>query len=103
VIAKAAEGGAGLMVGNNQGGFQVQMPKSDKQEIAARSRHGPAPESTGATIQEWHYATIRYLNRDIGLLIETEDQKLALREAQSVCKIFGRTARVVDLRKVVVQ
>jgi hypothetical protein len=79
---------------------------SDKQEVVI-AQHTEASRLPGEKpadeLSGWHYATIRYLNRDLGLLVETDDQATALREAWDVCKIFGRAAKVIDVKKVTIQ
>jgi hypothetical protein len=80
--------------------------QSDKDEVDASERPGALGligESRLDHLARWHYATIRYLDRDIGLLIETEDETTALREARDVCEIFGKTAKLVDIKRVTIQ
>jgi hypothetical protein len=51
----------------------------------------------------WHYATIRYEGHLLGLLIETDDEEVAWREAEEISSEFGFAATLLDVKKVVIQ
>src|SRR2546427_4128309 len=40
----------------------------------------------------WHYATVGYRGQQLGLLVETDDEKEARREAEELCTRFGGQA-----------
>jgi hypothetical protein len=51
----------------------------------------------------WHYASIQYGDQLFGLLVETEDEEEARREARELCTSFGDQARLLSVTKVVIQ
>lgn len=51
----------------------------------------------------WFYANIQYGDRWMGLLIETDDEVVARREAEQLCDLFDGRAVLCSLRRVVVQ
>jgi hypothetical protein len=51
----------------------------------------------------WHYATIKYGNHLMGLLVGTDDEDIARREAQEMCESFGSRAILLGVKKVVLQ
>ncbi len=52
---------------------------------------------------EWHYVDIDYGGYLLGLLVETGDEVLARREAEDICSALGNSARVLDVRRAVIQ
>ena len=51
----------------------------------------------------WHQVTIGYSGQQLILLVETDDEEEAQREAQELCAGFDRPARVLSVRRVVLQ
>ncbi len=51
----------------------------------------------------WHYASIQYQGRLMSLLIETDDEDVARREAEEICESFGDQAILLSVTKVVLQ
>jgi hypothetical protein len=51
----------------------------------------------------WHYATVGYCGQELGLLVETDDEEAARREGEEPCTYFGDQARVLCVRKVMIQ
>jgi hypothetical protein len=51
----------------------------------------------------WHYAIVGYRGQQLGLLFETDDEEEARREAEELCTRFGDEARVLAVRKVMIQ
>ena len=51
----------------------------------------------------WHYATLGYRGQQLGLLVETDDEEDARREAEDLCTRFGGDARVLSVQKVMIQ
>ena len=51
----------------------------------------------------WHYASIRYAGQLLGLLVETDDEEEARREARELCTSFGSQAILLSVTKVVIQ
>jgi hypothetical protein len=51
----------------------------------------------------WYYATIKYGSRLMGLLVGTDDEDVARREAQELCESFGSRATLFSVKKVVLQ
>jgi hypothetical protein len=52
----------------------------------------------------WHYVSIGYGDQQMGLLVGTDDEKEARREAEELCSSsFGGRAKILFVRKVVMQ
>lgn len=51
----------------------------------------------------WHYATVGYRSQQLGLLVETDNEEEARREVEELCTRFGPQARVLSVRKVIIQ
>lgn len=52
---------------------------------------------------DWHYVCVGYGGQQMGLLVETDDEEEAWREAEDLCARFGSEARTLFVRKVVIQ
>jgi len=74
-------------------------------ENSARRRQGRRHVDHTLTLTEtqWHYVTIGYGHHLLGLLVETEDEDIARSEAEEVCTGLYGHARVLEVRKVVIQ
>jgi hypothetical protein len=55
------------------------------------------------TSAPWYYAGIQYGDHQMGLLVQTGDEQEARCEAKKVCSALGDQARLLEVRKVVVQ
>jgi hypothetical protein len=51
----------------------------------------------------WHYVSVDYNGRELGLLVETDDEDAAKRDAEDLCVAFGVQAKVRQITKVVIQ
>lgn len=51
----------------------------------------------------WHCVSIAYGDRQMSLLVGTDDEEEARREAEKLCGGFGGRAKVLSVRKVVIQ
>ncbi len=51
----------------------------------------------------WHYVRVGYGDKQMGLLVETGDEEEARREGEELCTSFGADARILSVRRVVVQ
>jgi len=52
---------------------------------------------------QWHYVSVSYSGKQMGLLVETDDEDEAWREAEDLRRAFGAGAKITDVRKVVIQ
>jgi len=52
---------------------------------------------------QWHYVSVSYGGKQMGLLVETDDEEEAWLEAEDLRRAFGAEAKITDVRKVVVQ
>jgi len=59
-----------------------------------------AHNSFGKTL---HYVSLGYRGQQLGLVIDTDDEKKARRQAQTFCISIGARAKVIAVRKVVVR
>lgn len=76
-----------------------QEPKSVKAPAGALS----AQEEPFSAKAPWYYASIQFGEYLMGLLVETDDEEEARREAEELRTCFGAQARVLSVRKVVIQ
>jgi hypothetical protein len=60
-------------------------------------------EEPGLLDAQWHYVSVSYAGKQMGLLVETDDEDEAWREAEDLRRAFGADAKITDVRKVVVQ
>src|SRR5216684_3050809 len=66
--------------------------------------HGQrACESSIWLVTAWHYVSIGYSDQQMGLHVGTDDEKEARREADELCSSFGGRAKILFIRKVVIQ
>jgi hypothetical protein len=49
----------------------------------------PANQASGWFETAWHYVSIGYGDQQMGLLVGTDDEKEARREAEELCSSFG--------------
>ena len=67
--------------------------------------------ATGERVKQAHswfdtpycYVSIAYGDSQMGLLVQTDDEARARREADRLCSSFGAMARTLSVRKVVIQ
>ncbi len=52
---------------------------------------------------QWHYVSVSYGGKQMGLLVETDDEDEAWQEAEDLRRAFGADARITAVQKVVVQ
>jgi hypothetical protein len=52
---------------------------------------------------QWHYVSVSYGGKQMGLLVETDDEEEAWMEAEDLRRAFGDDARILTVQKVVVQ
>jgi len=60
-------------------------------------------EVPGLLDAQWHYVSVSYGGKQMGLLVETDDEDEAWLEAEDLRRAFGAGAKIVDVRRVVVQ
>ncbi len=51
----------------------------------------------------WHYVSIGHGDHQMGMLVGTDDEEEARREAEKLCSGFGGRAKILFVRKVVIQ
>jgi hypothetical protein len=52
---------------------------------------------------QWHYVCVSYGGKQMGLLVETDDEDEAWEEAEDLRCAFGADAQITAVQKVVVQ
>jgi hypothetical protein len=52
---------------------------------------------------QWHYVSVSYDGKQMGLLVETDDEDEAWQEAEDLRQAFGEDAKILTVQKVVVQ
>ena len=60
-------------------------------------------EEPGLLDSQWHYVSVSYDGKQMGLLVETDDEDEAWREAEDLRRAFGTGAKITAVQKVVVQ
>jgi hypothetical protein len=60
-------------------------------------------EEPGLLDSQWHYVSVSYDGKQMGLLVETDDEDEAWREAEDLRSAFGAGAKITAVQKVVVQ
>ena len=60
-------------------------------------------EEPGLLDSQWHYVSVGYGGKQMGLLVETDDMDEAWQEAEDLRRAFGAGARILAVQKVVVQ
>ena len=75
----------------------------DTKRDRATIEHYCANHETGWFDTPWHYVSVDYRGQELGLLIQTDDEEEARREAEELCTAFGARASVLSVRMVVIQ
>ena len=78
------------------------MPKQTKYRESTMSSAPPNGKS-GWFETPWHYVSIGHGDHQMGLLVGTDDEEEARREAEKLCSGFGGRAKILFVRKVVIQ
>ena len=60
-------------------------------------------EEPGLLDSQWHYVSVGYGGKQMGLLVETDDMEEAWQEAEDLRRAFGAGAKIIAVQKVVVQ
>jgi hypothetical protein len=60
-------------------------------------------DELGLLDSQWHYVSVSYGGKQMGLLVETDDEEEAWMEAEDLRRAFGADARILTVQKVVVQ
>lgn len=60
-------------------------------------------EEPGLLDAQWHYVSVSYGGKQMGLLVETDNEEEAWLEAEDLRRAFGADAKIVTVQKVVVQ
>jgi hypothetical protein len=60
-------------------------------------------DEPGLLDSQWHYVSVSYGGKQMGLLVETDDEDEAWMEAEDLRRAFGDDARILTVQKVVVQ
>ena len=60
-------------------------------------------DELGLLDSQWHYVSVSYCGKQMGLLVETDDEEEAWQEAEDLRRAFGDDARILTVQKVVVQ
>ena len=60
-------------------------------------------ETPGWLEAPWHHVTIDYRGQQFSLMVETDDEDEARREAEDLCNGFDARAKVLWVRKVAIQ
>jgi len=60
-------------------------------------------DEPGLLDSQWHYVSVSYGGKQMGLLVETDDEDEAWQEAEDLRRAFGADARILTVQKVVVQ
>ena len=63
----------------------------------------PQADEPGLNEGNWYYACIGYGDKQMGLLLETDDEDEAWQEAEDFCDNFSIYAKVIGVQKVVLQ
>jgi hypothetical protein len=63
----------------------------------------PLGDEPGLMEGNWYYACVSYGDKQMGLLLETDDEGEAWQEAEDFCDNFSIYAKVVGVQKVVLQ
>jgi hypothetical protein len=91
---------------NNQGSPNVSSHRRLRDEAkngGATAASSPVSEAPSWFETPSHYVSIGYRGYELGLLVITEDAEEARREGEALCDRFGPKARVLSVRKVVIQ
>jgi len=60
-------------------------------------------DEPGLLDSQWHYVSVSYGGKQMGLLVETDDEEEAWQEAEDLRRAFGAEAKILTVQKVVVQ
>jgi hypothetical protein len=60
-------------------------------------------EEPGLLDSQWHYVSVSYDGKQMGLLVETDDEDEAWQEAEDLRSAFGEDAKITAVQKVIVQ
>jgi hypothetical protein len=60
-------------------------------------------EEPGLLDSQWHYVSVSYGGKQMGLLVETDDEDEAWQEAEDLRSAFGEDAKITAVQKVIVQ
>jgi hypothetical protein len=60
-------------------------------------------DEPGLLDSQWHYVSVSYAGKQMGLLVETDDEEEAWLEAEDLRRAFGDDAKILTVQKVVVQ
>ena len=60
-------------------------------------------QEPGLLDSQWHYVSVSYGGKQMGLLVETDDEDEAWQEAEDLREAFGDDAKIVAVQKVIVQ
>ena len=75
----------------------------DTKKARATIQHYRANDEPDWFDTPWHYVSVDYRGQELGLLVQTDDEEEARREAEELCTAFGARASVLSVRKVVIQ
>lgn len=81
----------------------LRLRHQTKNSIAASAIKAPVNRAPSWLELPWQYVTIDYGGRQLGLLVETDDEDEARQEAQKLCAEFESQARIISVIKVVLQ
>jgi hypothetical protein len=71
--------------------------------IKAIKARRSANEGPGWFATPWYYVSIGYRGKRMGLLVETDSEEEARREAEAFCIDLGHVAKRISVTKVVIQ
>ncbi len=60
-------------------------------------------DEPGLLDSQWHYVSVGYEGKQMGLLVETDDMEEAWQEAEDLRRAFGAGAKIIAVQKVIVQ
>lgn len=60
-------------------------------------------DEPGLLDSQWHYVSVSFGGKQMGLLVETGDEDEAWEEAEDLRRAFGDDAKITSVQKVVVQ
>lgn len=71
--------------------------------IGTTTTGGRVKQTQGWFDTPCYYVSIAYGGSQMGLLVRTDDEERARREADRLCTAFGDMAKTLSVRKVVIQ
>ena len=60
-------------------------------------------DEPGLLDSQWHYVSVSYDGKQMGLLVETDNEDEAWEEAEDLRRAFGEDAKITAVQKVIVQ